>query len=69
MNITTTKGKIMNAVDVETHRVTFLSGGRTDEKWTAQCSCGTRFESTHNCHMRRAVTRHLNKHRKATEDD
>lgn len=51
----------IKAVGEVEHKVAFLSGGRTDEKWTAQCSCGTRFESTHNCHMRRAVTRHLNK--------
>jgi hypothetical protein len=46
------------ATEVE-HQVTYLTGGRTGERWTAVCSCGTRFESSHNAHLRRAIARHV----------
>jgi len=50
-----------SALDEAVHKVSYLTGGRTDEKWTAQCSCGKRFESTHNYRLRTSITRHLNK--------
>ena len=44
------------------HTVTRLSGGRPGENYTAQCSCGKRFESTHLTYINRGIKLHLNKH-------
>lgn len=50
-----------NTDSADDHTVTYLTGGRVGEIYTAQCSCGAHFKSTHNAHLRRAITRHMNK--------
>lgn len=46
------------------HEVTWLTGGRPGESYTAQCSCGKKFEATHNYKLRQSITRHINKSQK-----
>lgn len=46
----------------EAHKVTILTGGRTGERYTAVCTCGKRFDSTHNTYRQRAIKLHLKAH-------